>query len=60
MKKLIVLDHMNDITYIIDYDTRAYEDAFECIDDYSEEHELRISLSNVSYMETEKVKIIAL
>jgi hypothetical protein len=57
MKKLVILDHIDQVTYVCDYDTNVYEDALECIDAFSEHHGLELSLTNVSFMEVEEFNL---
>lgn len=57
MKKLVILDYTNQMTYVIPYDTNVYEDAIQCIQEYSKEHELFLIMSNLDYMEVDTFKL---
>jgi hypothetical protein len=60
IKKLIVLDFITQNTYVLPYDTNAFEDALECIEAANIEYSLNLSLSNCQWMECEQPNIIVL
>ncbi len=49
--KLVVLDPLTELTYVIDYDLAVFEDAFECIEAANKEFDLKINVTNCSFME---------
>ena len=56
-KKLVVLDPLTQITYVFDYDTGIFEDAFECIIAHNEEFELKINVTNCDFMEVNEFNL---
>jgi len=50
MSKLVVLDLVTEITYVINYDKSVLDSAMECISAANEELGLDISLVNCHYM----------
>jgi len=57
MKKLVVLDPLTQISYVFDYDTNTFEDAFECIMAANEEFGLKINVTNCAYMEVDEFNL---
>ena len=58
MKKLVVLDFISQITYVIPYDTNVFEDAIECISTYFDGNNISISIDNLQFMEVENFNLI--
>ena len=57
IEKLVILDYIGEITYVIPYDKNVYEDALECIVAYSKEHDLKLHINNISFMEVNTFKL---
>ena len=59
MKKLVILNSVNQVTYVCPYDTNVYDDALECIDDYFDKQGMKVDLSNLVFMEVDDFVLVS-
>jgi hypothetical protein len=55
--KLVVLDFINQITYVFDYDRAVFDDGIECIMAANDEFGLDISIDNCNFMEVDEFNL---
>ena len=59
MKKLVILNSVNQITYVCPYDTNVYNNPLKCIDDYFKNQDMNVSLNNLFFMEVDDFVLVS-
>lgn len=57
MKKIVVLDHINDTVWVHDYDENVFDDGEDCINSLIEEGKVDTVVSCCQYMVIDNLSI---